>query len=381
MAKTKHQKSKSKKQPHIKKYGKQADIPQLRELGLKIIQVAADGNCFFRALADQLEGDEEKHDKYRSMVVQYIEKNRELFEPFIEDEVPFHEYCQSMEKDGTWAGHMELQAASHVTRSNICIHQNMSPRWYVRNFDHCGARMIHLSYHDGEHYNSVRSHEDPCDGPARPIIIKADADFSATSHQVKAGAGKSKAGAGKNIIHAGSVRQVMEGSGCENVEKVEQVLLQVDGDIDAAVEFMIADQGTEEYLVENNKLPLKLDTSFGDEENGDCKLGKKIENNTGGKDPPSNCIEKNRDNTNSLKDNKRIPKNKACPCGSKKKHKSCCVSTAGRSSVELAVHINQEVDYGKKRKERMQGKKGGVGKAAASYRSGGLQADMGALCI
>ena len=51
------------------------------------------------------------------------QKNREMFEPFIEDEVPFDEYCQSMEKDGTWAGHMELQAASLVTHSNICIHR------------------------------------------------------------------------------------------------------------------------------------------------------------------------------------------------------------------------------------------------------------------
>lgn len=46
-----------------------------------------------------------------------------MFEPFIEDEVPFDEYCQTMENDGTWAGHMELQAASLVTQSNICIHQ------------------------------------------------------------------------------------------------------------------------------------------------------------------------------------------------------------------------------------------------------------------
>lgn len=46
-----------------------------------------------------------------------------MFEPFIEDEVPFDEYCQSMQTDGTWAGHMELQAASLVTHSNICIHR------------------------------------------------------------------------------------------------------------------------------------------------------------------------------------------------------------------------------------------------------------------
>lgn len=46
-----------------------------------------------------------------------------MFEPFIEDEVPFEEYCKTMDNDGTWAGHMELQAASLVTRSNICIHR------------------------------------------------------------------------------------------------------------------------------------------------------------------------------------------------------------------------------------------------------------------
>lgn len=125
-----------------------------------------------RALADQLEGNEDEHVKYRSMVVQYISKNREMFEPFIEDEVPFEEYCKTMDNDGTWAGHMELQAASLVTRSNICIHRNMSPRWYIRNFDQHGARMIHLSYHDEEHYNSVRLKEDTGDGPARPITIK-----------------------------------------------------------------------------------------------------------------------------------------------------------------------------------------------------------------
>lgn len=44
------------------------------------------------------------------------------FEPFIEDEEPFEKYCDSMLEDGTWAGHMELQAASILKRKNICIH-------------------------------------------------------------------------------------------------------------------------------------------------------------------------------------------------------------------------------------------------------------------
>lgn len=260
MVKTKLQKSKTTgKSSRMKKNGKKADISEFRAqldtLGLKVIEVTADGNCFFRALADQLEGNEEEHEKYRNLVVQYIMKNREIFEPFIEDEVPFDEYCQSTKEDGTWAGHMELQAASLATHSNICIHQHMFPRWYLRNFDDCEAKMIHLSYHDGEHYNSVRLKEDACTGSAMPITIKADADISATFERTKSSVTKSKGGKDWNISQPGSLKMVIAGSGCEDVEKVKQVLEEVGGDVDAAVEYLIAAQGSEENLVADGVTP------------------------------------------------------------------------------------------------------------------------------
>ncbi|XP_073274319.1 OVARIAN TUMOR DOMAIN-containing deubiquitinating enzyme 7-like isoform X4 [Primulina huaijiensis] len=96
MAEGKHQKINSDKLPHWKKPGRERDISELRAeldvLGLKIVQVTPDGNCFFRALADQLEGNEDKHEKYRNMVVRFI-------------------------KEGNWSGHVELQAASLATHS------------------------------------------------------------------------------------------------------------------------------------------------------------------------------------------------------------------------------------------------------------------------
>ncbi|KAL9464282.1 hypothetical protein AB3S75_001977 [Citrus x aurantiifolia] len=377
MVKAKPQKSKLKKQPHTKTHGKQADISKFRTqldiLGLKIIQVTADGNCFFRALADQLEGNEEEHQKYRSMVVQYIVKNRETFEPFIEDDVPFDEYCQSMETDGTWAGHMELQAASLVTHSNICIHRHMSPRWYIRNFDYHEARMIHLSYHDGEHYNSVRLKEDSCIGSARPIIIKADADISAASIQSKTVTSKLKGAAG--IINAGSIKLVMAGSGCENSEKVEEVLLQVGGDVDAAIEFLIAEQGTEEYSVKSNNAEM----SYGDNENGNSEQHEEERlNKTCELDKSSNSIKRSHDDSR-FKPNEKIPRNKVCPCGSKKKYKACCGTAAGRSSTKFAV--NQTVDSKRGRKERKQGKKGEASSTLSACVSDGGPPDMGALCI
>lgn len=384
MVKTKQQKSKPKKTRHVKKQGKQDNIVQFRAqldaLGLKIIQVTADGNCFFRGLADQLEGNEEEHGKYRSMVVQYIMNTREMFEPFIEDDVPFDEYCQLMEKDGTWAGHMELQAASLVTHSNICVHRYMSPRWYIRNFDQHGARMVHLSYHDEEHYNSVRSKDDPCNGPAQPIIIKVDADLSATSVQAKA-VSCTKAGIAKDSFDAGSLKLVMAGSGCENAEKVKQVLLEVNGDVDAAIEFLIAEQESDSFSAENNSLCSDTNISYecqGDGVDGNCEQYKDEPiTKTNEQVSSNNHAKQTHDDSSSRENGKKIPRNKDCSCGSKKKHKAYCGAVKGRSSTKIA---DRKVDFRKGRKEAKHNKKGHAESMPSSGSDGWLP-DMGALCI
>ncbi|KAK4262319.1 hypothetical protein QN277_027895 [Acacia crassicarpa] len=365
--------------PHIKKQGKRVDVSQLRSqldmLGLRIIEVTADGNCFFRALADQLEGNEELHQKYRSMVVKHIMDNQEMFEPFIEDEVPFVEYCQTMQNDGTWAGHMELQAASLVTHSNICIHRDMSPRWYIRNFNDRGARMIHLSYHDGEHYNSVRLKIDPGDGPARPIVIKADADLSATSHQAKVTANKSQRQAGRETFQSGSIKLVMAGSGCENAEKVEQILEQVNGDVDAAIEFLIAEQGTEESSTKSDSPPSQVDASVSDENKNKEDTIRVTPTN----DESNNSFTKINGNSR-LQRNDKIPRNKVCPCGSEKKYKACCGAALGRQSAKLVVI--QAADTRKARKEKKQGKKAVSARAGVTREcDDGGTPDLGALCI
>ncbi|KAJ0236551.1 OVARIAN TUMOR DOMAIN-containing deubiquitinating enzyme 7 [Hirschfeldia incana] len=379
MAKAKQQKSsKPKKQPQRqvgekkkKKEGKDCDLSQFRaqldSLGLKIIQVTSDGNCFFRSLADQLEGNEDEHSKYRSMVVQYI-VNREMFEPFIEDDVPFEDYCKTMDDDGTWAGNMELQAASLVTRSNICIHRSMSPRWYIRNFEDPRTRMIHLSYHDGEHYNSVRSKEDAGGGPARPVLIEADAKVSAASKQAKATEGKSKHRSDKCNADAGAVKVVMSGSCCDNAEKAEQVLVQVNGDVDAAIEFLIAEQGMES-LTEN-----------GSETTSAAEISNRKEASDSAVESTGQTINEEESSTCSnieavlakcsLQTDEKIPRNKSCPCGSKKKYKSCCGTAAGRPSVKLLV--SQTVESKKGRKNMRRGTSNEVETNAP---------DVGALCI
>ncbi|VVB18232.1 unnamed protein product [Arabis nemorensis] len=379
MAKAKQQKSKPKKQPHQKE-GKECDLSQFRSqldaLGLKIIQVTADGNCFFRSLADQLEGNEDEHSKYRSMIVQYIVKNREIFEPFIEDDVPFEDYCKTMDDDGTWAGNMELQAASLVTRSNICIHRSMSPRWYIRNFEDTRTRMIHLSYHDGEHYNSVRLKEDACGGPARPVVIEADAKVSEASKQAKATETKSKNRANNCNVDAATIKVVMSGICCDNAEKAEQVLLQVNGDVDAAIEFLIAEQRMES-LTENDLETASAADTTNPKEASDgtmesTKQPREKMNEKINEEESASCsnIKTVHTDCNLKTDDEKIPRNKSCPCGSKKKYKSCCGTATGRSSVKLLESQTME-----SRKGRKNLRKGTSNEIEA------IALDVGALCI
>ncbi|XP_057544773.1 OVARIAN TUMOR DOMAIN-containing deubiquitinating enzyme 7 isoform X3 [Amaranthus tricolor] len=326
----------------------------------------------FRALADQLEGNEEEHDKYRRMVVQYIMKNREMFEPFIEDEVPFDEYCRSMEKDGTWAGHMELQATSLVTQNNICIHLHMSPRWYIRNFDNPRVRMIHLSYHDGEHYNSVRSKDDPCNGPARPIIIKADVDLTASSQLAKSTNGHSKAKSSNIGVHGGAIKMVMSGSGCTDVEKIEQVLLQVDGDVDAATEFLIAEQEAEETIDFSN-CSLKLLNVNDEDPRSDNREETRASSKVNDHGTDTGAVDCG--GVNKLQ---KISRNKVCPCKSKKKYKACCGAASGKASSKVVAVNDAQSRRGKKGK---QVKKVTPITKATSCVSADKLPDMGALCI
>ena len=77
--------------------------------------IGGDGNCLFRAVADQLEGSESNQKKYRDNCVDYIQSHESEFKPFMEElkdksQDPFKEYCKKMRKDSTWGGQHEIKA-------------------------------------------------------------------------------------------------------------------------------------------------------------------------------------------------------------------------------------------------------------------------------
>lgn len=151
---------------------------QLSDIGCKLHEVEADGNCLFRALGDQLFGDQHEHEDVRKRIVDYLEQHRDDFEPFMEDEEKFDKYCDRMREDGTWGGNQELYAAARLFQVYVVVHQDQpSARLMVIECDRLKpTRFVHVAYHGEDHYDSVRSLRDPVDPDALPVPIELDCD-------------------------------------------------------------------------------------------------------------------------------------------------------------------------------------------------------------
>eukprot|EP00667_Euglena_gracilis_P022743 EG_transcript_25438 len=123
-------------------------------LGLKVRDVPGDGNCLFRAAADQMYETSAKHAAVRQETVQYIRAHPEAFAPFVEDDEPFEDYIARMQQDSEWGGNIEIQAMSLLYRADVIIHLPEGPRMEVRN--NGSTTVWHICYLSGEHYGSVR---------------------------------------------------------------------------------------------------------------------------------------------------------------------------------------------------------------------------------
>ena len=61
-----------------RKHFKEFDA-NLNEKGLQLVEIYGDGNCLFRAVAEQLDGDQEKHRKYRRLAVKELSRNKHFY--------------------------------------------------------------------------------------------------------------------------------------------------------------------------------------------------------------------------------------------------------------------------------------------------------------
>ena len=76
-----------------------------------------------------------------------------------------------MSKDATWGGQLEMNALGKCFCFNAIVHQVGNPNIVQTFFEPMGSKpTIHLSYHLGKHYNSVRREDDTLELNKPPII-------------------------------------------------------------------------------------------------------------------------------------------------------------------------------------------------------------------
>ncbi|XP_071411704.1 OTU domain-containing protein 4 isoform X4 [Pithys albifrons albifrons] len=124
----------------------------LRSQGLYRKKVAKDGSCLFRAVAEQVLHSQSRHMDVRMACVDYLRKNREKFEAFIEG--PFEEYLKNLENPQEWVGQVEISALSLMYKKDFIIYRepNASPSRVTENGF---SDKVLLCFSNGNHYDIV----------------------------------------------------------------------------------------------------------------------------------------------------------------------------------------------------------------------------------
>ncbi|PVV02829.1 hypothetical protein BB560_002709 [Smittium megazygosporum] len=142
----------------------------LNKVGLYCKDVLGDGNCI--AISDQLFGTSKEHETVRQNVCEYMENNSEEFIPFVDTGASFEKYLENMRKSGTFGGNMELVACSGFYNAIIKVYQVDSPVFVISLNEKSkknNSKIVHLGYHDYEHYSSVRNINGPHYGPPEVV--------------------------------------------------------------------------------------------------------------------------------------------------------------------------------------------------------------------
>ena len=95
----------------------------LEKLSFFIKIMGGDGNCMFRAVSDQIYGNEEYHNIIREKCMKYLLIERKFFSQFIEGgDKEFDNYINMKSKSGVWGDDVELQAISELYNRPIEIY-------------------------------------------------------------------------------------------------------------------------------------------------------------------------------------------------------------------------------------------------------------------
>ncbi|XP_050728704.1 uncharacterized protein LOC127004666 isoform X3 [Eriocheir sinensis] len=128
----------------------------LESQGLYRKQVARDGSCLFRAVAEQVYMTQTEHASLRSQCLEYMMMHKEEFQPYLEVPVDHHVYKLQDVKE--WGGHTEIIAMARLFKVDFLIYQTIgSPPTKATEYNY--PKTLMLSFTQGNHYDIVYKKE------------------------------------------------------------------------------------------------------------------------------------------------------------------------------------------------------------------------------
>ena len=127
----------------------------------RINPIKRDGNCLFRAVADQVYSDPSLHAKVRNFCANFMQEDEKYFSEFKTDEekkIDYSTYISDLREDGVWGGNYEIFALAQSYKRSIEVYeQSEKPRIieFSNNQGNNGPPM--RLFYRNNHYASIRS--------------------------------------------------------------------------------------------------------------------------------------------------------------------------------------------------------------------------------
>lgn len=124
----------------------------LARLNLYRKPIAKDGSCLFRAVSEQVYNCQAKHLQVRKDCIDFMRRNREKFEAFLEG--PFDHHLFRLQNPKEWAGQVEISALSLMYKKDFVVYQDINAE-PTKVTDNNFKDKILLCYSNGNHYDAV----------------------------------------------------------------------------------------------------------------------------------------------------------------------------------------------------------------------------------
>ncbi|CAL8279150.1 unnamed protein product [Boreogadus saida] len=122
--------------------------------GFVIKKMKEDGACLFRAVADQVYGDQDMHEVVRKHCMDYLMKNADYFSNYVTED--FTSYINRKRKNNCHGNHIEMQAMAEMYNRPVEVYQDgTEPINTFHGIHQNKDEPIRVSYHRNIHYNSV----------------------------------------------------------------------------------------------------------------------------------------------------------------------------------------------------------------------------------